>query len=377
MSVADYGRGIKEDAINMIKNAIKKKTKPVIIVLIVIVILFIVILGAFGLIEAEGSENGYTNLGSGIYGGTVEEKVWFSLRALGINEYAVAGVMGNIEGESSFNPNCIEQPSQEGIGLCQWSFGRKTQLQNYATSKGVEWTDVDTQIEFLIGEISKGGGADGYANFQMSGTHYGYTYDTWCNANDTDTATEAFMAVFERPNMTLAHTDRRKTSAQTYYNTFHGKIYTVEGNATNNPDIVNMRNSSQYGQNQIWSGGGECFGFVNAVTKEYYGTACDVWEFSNGTNTHTKVGKGWSKNDNPSAVDYLKPGDSIRWHRSASNNVGHSAWVIAVQGENVILAEANYSAKNKIDWTRTVTKSQIKEDHFDYVCIAPYAIGEK
>lgn len=337
----NYGKEqIRRATQEFVKGFIKKNPYIIAIIAGVLfaILIFFAIMGAAG--SAEAAENGYNNM-YGIYGGTVEEKVWFSLRALGISEYAVAGVMGNIEGESSFNPNCVEAETGEGIGLCQWSFGRKTQLQNYSSSKGVEWTDVNTQIEFLIGEISKGGGADGYANFQMSGIHYGYTYDTWYNASDTDTATEAFMAVFERPDMTVAHTDRRKKSAQAYYDEFHGKIYIMD--ATNDADIVSMINSSNYGQGKIWNGGGECFGFVNAVTEKYYGTACDVWDFSNGTNTHTKVGKGWIKTDDKSAVDNLKPGDSIRWHRSSSNNVGHSAWVIAVSGETVTIAEANYS----------------------------------
>lgn len=346
MSLGDYAKMAANKAKNEIKNEIKKKLMPIILKYVIpvalVLILIIAIIAIFIDVDIASANEGYSNIG-GIYGNTVQEKVWFSLRALGISEYAVAGVMGNIEGESGFNPNCIEEATGEGIGLCQWSFGRKTQLQDYATSKGLEWTDINTQIEFLIGEISKNGGANGYASFQMNGTHYGYTYDSWYNADNTDAATEAFMAVFERPDMTVAHTETRKQAAQEYYNEFHGKVYSADGDATNNEDIIAMKNSSTYGQGQIWSGGGECFGFVNAVTKEYYGTECDVWDFSNGTNTHTKVGKGWTKNDNINAVDYLKPGDSIRYHRSENNDVGHSAWVIAVNGETVTLAEANYN----------------------------------
>lgn len=376
MSLGDYARA----TANNVKNKIKQKLLPIllkfILPVVAIVFLMIVLVGIIiGLLGADTASagEGYNSM-EGIVGNTVEEKVWFSLKNIGISEYAVAGVMGNIEGESSFDPNCVES-NGEGIGLCQWSFGRKTQLQKYATSKGVEWSDVDTQIEFLIGEITKGGGANGYASFQMSGTHYGYTYDTWYKATDTDTATEAFMAVFERPDMTVAHTDRRKKSAKEYYEKYKGKVYYNYGDATNNADIKRIQN--KYKQDSTWTGGGQCFGFVNAVTKEYYGTECDVWDFKNGTNTHTKVGKGWTKSDDIKALDNLKPGDSLRWHRSKTNNVGHSAWVIKVDGDTITIAEANYSGINQIDWTRTVTKTQIKQDHFDYVCIAPYAIGAK
>mgnify|MGYP000468300797 FL=1 len=53
---------------------------------------------------------------SGIYGGTIQEKVWFALRDLGYSEIAVAGAMGNIDYESGgFNPAIVEGGSGEGI----------------------------------------------------------------------------------------------------------------------------------------------------------------------------------------------------------------------------------------------------------------------
>lgn len=157
-----------------------------------------------------------------VAGNSVEERVWYTLIAQGYSETATAGIMGNIYGESGFNPAAIES-NGEGHGLCQWSYGRKQQLMQYAQSKGKDWTDVEIQIEFLLGELNKNGGADGYATYQMAGTHYSYTYDSWYNATDIDTATKAFMAVFERPNMNLAHTDKRIKAAQQYYDTYHGK----------------------------------------------------------------------------------------------------------------------------------------------------------
>lgn len=76
------------------------------------------------------------NTSTGIYGGTIQEKVWFALRDLGYSEISVAGAMGNIHWESGgFNPSLIEGGSGEGIGLIQWSFGRKEGLINYANSK--------------------------------------------------------------------------------------------------------------------------------------------------------------------------------------------------------------------------------------------------
>lgn len=375
MSLGDYARA----TTNKVKNKIKQKLVPILLkyilpiiaVIFLMIILVGIIVGLLGADTASAGE-GYNSM-EGITGNTVEEKVWFSLKNIGISEYAVAGVMGNIEGESSFDPHCVES-NGEGIGLCQWSFGRKTQLQKYATSKGVEWSDVDTQIEFLIGEITKGGGANGYASFQMSGTHYGYTYDTWYKATDTDTATEAFMAVFERPDMTVAHTDRRKKSAKEYYEQFKGKSYngdvTLEklkekfpngkywGGTTSNgygSDYDEVRTSqrckTQIGDGCVspqFDGGRQCFGFARKIAYDYYGEKVSRWEKVSGSSG-------------------IKAGDVIR-----VNNDTHSAWVISVSGNTLTVVDCNWSGYCKIRWGGTFDKSKVT-----YYRKAPYAIGAK
>ena len=72
--------------------------------------------------------NAFSGMG-GIYGSTLEEKVWFALRGAGFSEIATAGAMGNIEAESGFTAGAVEGGSGIGIGICQWSFGRRTKLQ--------------------------------------------------------------------------------------------------------------------------------------------------------------------------------------------------------------------------------------------------------
>ena len=141
---------------------------------------------------------------TGIYGGTIQEKVWFALRDLGYSEIAVAGAMGNISGENStWDTGSIEAGYGIGAGLCQWSHGRRTQLEEYAKSKGVSWTDPDTQVEFLVTEISGKGNAVGYANKRTAGAvtedMIVSTNEEWANAKNTDDATLYFMRFFESP----------------------------------------------------------------------------------------------------------------------------------------------------------------------------------
>lgn len=165
---------------------------------------------------------------SNFVGDTVQEKVWWALLDAGYSKIAAAAVLGNIECESGFNPSAIEGGTGIGLGLCQWSYGRRTQLEGYIASKGTTTSDVGTQIEFLLGELTPGGGANGYASYQLGGVSSSaydgtnYTASDWQDATDLGRATTAFMALFERPSYdpSINHISRRIQAAQDYYNRF-------------------------------------------------------------------------------------------------------------------------------------------------------------
>lgn len=175
-----------------------------------------------GIVEYDFNEfdlSAFSNI-SGIYGSSIQEKVWFAILDAGYSKEAAAGVMGNIEAESGFRTSIIEGGSGIGVGLCQWSFGRRTQLEAYAASKGVDWTDENTQVEFLVGEITPGGGADGYATYQLV-TYKGYSPNDWKNASSPEDAAIAFCWCFERPG--TPRMDVRTQAARKYYEEFKDK----------------------------------------------------------------------------------------------------------------------------------------------------------
>ncbi len=155
--------------------------------------------------------------GSGIYGGSIQEKVWFAVINAGYSKEAAAGVLGNIEAESGFNAGIVEGGSGIGFGLCQWSYGRREQLEAYAASKGKDPSDENTQIEFLIGEITPGGGANGYATYQLM-YYGGYGPSDWENAISPEDAAVAFCWSFERPG--VPRMDIRTLAARKYYDMF-------------------------------------------------------------------------------------------------------------------------------------------------------------
>ncbi len=180
--------------------------------------------------------NGFSSV-SDIRGGNVEEQVWYALRSAGFSEYATAGAMGNIYGESGFRPQAVEGGYNEnngGIGLCQWtnnsrgSRGRNANLKNYANSRGANWQDVNIQIQFLLTELTGEGDASGYASKAfISNRMYDryYSDDVWKNATSVEEATRAFCATFERPGKTYFYSsmNKRVEAAQGYYNQYAGK----------------------------------------------------------------------------------------------------------------------------------------------------------
>lgn len=106
----------------------------------------------------------------------------------GMNAVQASAVMGNMYAESGFNSGIEETGNKIGYGLAQWSFGRRTNLENYASQKGVPVSDMPMQIEFLLKE-------------------YNETYKDFLNKTDfkdgtnINTSTEAWMVKFEAPKM--------------------------------------------------------------------------------------------------------------------------------------------------------------------------------
>ncbi len=84
-----------------------------------------------------------------IAGSAIAEKIWTGLISMGLTPEQAAGVMGNMTNESGFNPvrhegsmlsahpgfDIVNDASiSYGIGLIQWSFGRRTRLLQYINS---------------------------------------------------------------------------------------------------------------------------------------------------------------------------------------------------------------------------------------------------
>lgn len=114
---------------------------PVVLVIfsIIALLLILIILGSAG--------GGQNNPDIASFN-EVESQVYAFFREKGLEDIQIAGIMGNMAAESGMNPALIES-NGEGIGICQWSFGRKASLVAYAASVGTSWTDLKTQLDFF------------------------------------------------------------------------------------------------------------------------------------------------------------------------------------------------------------------------------------
>ena len=91
--------------------------------------------------------------------------IWDYLTGKGVGSISTAGIMGNMQAESGFDPtvheggtehsNEVNLDSDSGYGLCQWSKSRKKDLANFAKSQNKSSGDLELQCDFMLSELSK------------------------------------------------------------------------------------------------------------------------------------------------------------------------------------------------------------------------------
>lgn len=110
----------------------------------------------------------------------VDKVIWDFLKSKGLNDFAVAGIMGNLYAESGLIPNNLQDLynaslgmsdeqytaavdsgaytnfvyDQAGYGLAQWTYwSRKRNLLDYAKKTGKSIGDLEMQLEYLWDEL--------------------------------------------------------------------------------------------------------------------------------------------------------------------------------------------------------------------------------
>lgn len=122
---------------------------------------------------------------------TPKGKIWTFLINKGFSKAATAGVMGNMELESGYDPNA--ENASGAYGLLQWLGVRRDGLEAYATARSCAVNDMQLQLEYFYEEITTGA---------ESGCFPTYTdlpnLDAFKGLTDPETACILFEQAFER-----------------------------------------------------------------------------------------------------------------------------------------------------------------------------------
>ena len=135
---------------------------------------------------------------------------------------AAAGIMGNAAAESGFDPGIVERGNGIGFGYFQWSFGRRTALEQAAANQGVSAADPTFQARYMVNESK---------NRTQRGDSSKNEWAGLVAIQDPAAAADFFRWHFERPNEHLAHGDHRVKVAQEVYAQVEGQMQAIQQEA--------------------------------------------------------------------------------------------------------------------------------------------------
>lgn len=196
-------------------------------------------------------------------GKTNEEKIWNYLKSKGLNDYGVAGLMGNLYAESALKSNNLEElcerrlkengkpyctdelytsavdngtisraeflnpllNKQYGYGYAQWtSPNRKAGLYDLAKSRKVSIADEQMQLDYLINELK---------------SSYPTVLNTLQTATSVKQASDIVLTKFEMPSDCSSSVKNTRASyGQKYYDKYAKSTTTAPSASTANPQKV-------------------------------------------------------------------------------------------------------------------------------------------
>ena len=159
--------------------------------------------------------------------------IWNFFKAKGFNDFAVAGLMGNLKAESNLRPDNLQNSFEgrlgsdaeyvkkidsgryskisfandhAGFGLAQWTWHtRKEALYDYAKKKGASIADLNMQLEYLWIELQR----------------YTKTMNVLRNAKSVYEASTIVLTDFEKPaNQGNSVRNQRAQFGNEFYNKF-------------------------------------------------------------------------------------------------------------------------------------------------------------
>ncbi len=146
---------------------------------------------------------------------------------MGVSSAGACGIMANIDQESSFDPHSYYQNS---YGICQWHNARFDSLKNYCLQRGLDYTTLPAQLEYL--------------NYELSTSYARCTGMIRAAENSAEGAYQAgwtFCYYFERPANTATRSIARGNLARnTYWVNFGGKTFGTPANSIEPAKAANV-----------------------------------------------------------------------------------------------------------------------------------------
>ena len=164
------------------------------------------------------------------------KKMWDYFKSKGLNDYGVAGLMGNLQAESGLRPTNLQNTYERslgmtdaeytaavdagtytnfindkaGYGLAQWTYwSLKQEMLNYFQAKKKSIGDLETQMEFLCHQLS---------------TSYKSVWTTLQTAKSVLEASNAVLLKFERPaDQSVSVQNKRAEYGQKYFDNYGTK----------------------------------------------------------------------------------------------------------------------------------------------------------
>lgn len=162
--------------------------------------------------------------------GTPEKIIWNFFKNKGLNDYAVAGIIGNLYAESGLSSINLQNTFEKklgsddeytkkvdsgkytnfvrdgaGYGIAQWTYwSRKEGLLNYAKKCGKSIGDLTMQCEYLWTELNQ-------SPFKTK------VLAVLQNATSVQQASDIFLMEFEKPANSASHKAKRLTYSNDFY----------------------------------------------------------------------------------------------------------------------------------------------------------------
>lgn len=283
-------------------------------------------------------------------------QMWDFFKSKGLNDYGIAGLMGNLYAESGLRScnlqNSFENPlgmndveytkavdngsytnfvkDGAGYGLAQWTYwSLKQDLLDFCKQKNKSIGDLNTQMEFLAYQLEK---------------NYKSVWNILKKANSVREASDAVLLQFERPaDQSTAVQEKRAAYGQTYFNDY-GKKEVIIIDKTEKPKESVVNKNMKYN--------------VNNKPLMCLQTQSTCYK---GTSTMTIKGILWHSTgaNNPNLKRYVQPSDNaadkaemleilgVNPNKNDWNHINHQAGLNAWIGK---LANGSVATVQTMPW---------------------------